>query len=283
MNSESNKPQLTRKIVSTLLLMSTFSLLFLILATHDTAATSLSAGEADKSNVKKNAEKSADKKANDKKKTEKNDAKPKPDKHGIVVSKSMNLFDGKTLKGWKSTNFGGEGDIAVKDKQIIMEFGSPMTGITWKGDPKKLPKTNYEITLDAMRVDGSDFFCGLTFPVKKDPCSLILGGWGGGTTGLSSINGADASENETTDYRMFENKKWYKVRLRVLDDRIQAWVDGKEIVCVDIKDKQLGIRIEVEQSRPLGIASFQTTTAIRNFKLHWLDVSKRKKDDDDEC
>ena len=269
MNFKSHKRQLVRRIVSALLFTTAFCVLC-------TATGQLSAGDDAKA-----AKKTADKNKAKDKKSDKKNAKPKPDKYGIVVTKSMDLFDGKTLKQWKSTNFGGEGDVMVKDKQIIMEFGSPLTGITWKADPKKLPKVNYEITLDAKRVDGSDFFCGLTFPVKDAPCSLILGGWGGGTTGLSSINGADASENETTDYRMFKNGQWYKIRLRVLDDEIKAWIDGKEIVCVNTKDKQLGIRIEVELSKPLGIASFQTTAAIRNFKLHWLDVSKRKKTDDD--
>ena len=58
--------------------------------------------------------------------------------------------------------------------------------------------SDYEVTLEAMRVDGNDFFCGMTFPAGKDPCTLIVGGWGGTVVGLSSINGMDASENETT-------------------------------------------------------------------------------------
>ena len=65
--------------------------------------------------------------------------------------KWVDLFDGKTLKGWKSTEFGGEGEVRVKDGVLYLEVGSDLTGITWQ-DPKKLPKTNYEITLEAMRV-----------------------------------------------------------------------------------------------------------------------------------
>ena len=58
-----------------------------------------------------------------------------------------------------------------------------MTGITWTNE---VPTNNYEISLEAMRVEGSDFFCALTFPVGNDPCSFIVGGWGGGVVGLSS-------------------------------------------------------------------------------------------------
>ena len=49
----------------------------------------------------------------------------------------------------------------------------------------EIPKINYEVALDAMRVSGSDFFCGLTVPVNDSFCSLIVGGWGGGLGGVS--------------------------------------------------------------------------------------------------
>ena len=39
------------------------------------------------------------------------------------------LFDGKTLKNWKSSQFGGEGDIEVKEGSIVMQQGSEMTGL----------------------------------------------------------------------------------------------------------------------------------------------------------
>src|SRR6185295_13766941 len=85
------------------------------------------------------------------------------------------LFDGKTLKGWKESNFAGRGEVNVKDGQLIMEMGV-MTGIT-RTNP--VIRMNYEISVEAMRVDGGDFFCGLTFPVGTNECSLVVGGWGG--------------------------------------------------------------------------------------------------------
>src|SRR4051794_39749719 len=76
------------------------------------------------------------------------------------------LFDGKSLKNWKSTNFGGEGEVSVEDGAIVMERGSNMTGVTYDG--KDFPKTNYELTLEAKRTQGLDFFCTTTFPVGED-------------------------------------------------------------------------------------------------------------------
>jgi len=179
------------------------------------------------------------------------------------------LFDGESLKNWEATDFGREGKVEVKDGLLIIGTGEPMTGITWTGD--EIPKVDYELRLEAKRVEGSDFFCGLTFPVGKSHCSLILGGWGGSLTGLSSINYRDASENETSDFYDFETDKWYKVRIRVTPKKIKATLDDVTLADVDYTDKKIGIRFEMEPSKPLGIATYRTTGAIRNFRLIKLD------------
>ena len=184
--------------------------------------------------------------------------------------REIELFNGKNLDGWKATEFGGEGEVSVDEGRLLLEFGVDLTGVTWQ-KPELLPKTNYEVTLEVMRVDGNDFFCGLTFPVKDDPCSLIIGGWGGGVCGLSSIDGMDASENETTTYRPFENGRWYRIKLRVTDSRIDAWIDDQQIVEQEITGRKISIRTEVDLSRPFGIASWQTTAAIRKFRLREIE------------
>ncbi len=179
----------------------------------------------------------------------------------------ISLFDGQTLGQWKSTDFGGQGDVYVKDGAIYLEMGNYMTGITWSGPVIRM---NYEITLEAMRVQGNDFFCALTFPVADKPCTLVLGGWGGSICGLSSIDYFDASENQTTRVIHFEKGKWYFVRLRVVPNRIQAWLDGEELVDFDTTDHKIGIRVEVDLSQPLGIATWMTAGAVRNIKLREL-------------
>ena len=199
--------------------------------------------------------------------TETAQPEPKPDD-----VKWTSLFNGKNLNGWKNTEFGGEGEITVENNQLIIDMGNPLSGVNYTG---KVPNINYIVELDAMRVTGTDFFCGLTFPVKKDPCSLIIGGWGGGVMGLSSLNGMDASENETTNYMEFKNGQWYHIRLRVLSNRIQAWIDGKEIIDQDITDREISVRIEVELSKPFGFATFETTAALRNIRIHELTEKER--------
>ena len=178
------------------------------------------------------------------------------------------LFDGKTLHGWKSTNFGGEGSVSVKNGQIMLERGEPLTGVTWTGGD--IPRMNYEISLEAMRLNGSDFFVGLTFPVADSHCSLILGGWGGSLVGLSSLDGMDASENETSTAINFEDNRWYRVRVRVTPEKIMAWLDDKVIVDADIKGRQISVRVEVFLSQPLGVASYVTESALRDIKVRRL-------------
>jgi hypothetical protein len=177
------------------------------------------------------------------------------------------LFDGKTLNGWEVVQFGGDGEVEVADGCIQMDFGAMLTGVTYKKD---FPVTNYEIRLEAKRVDGIDFFCGLTFPVEKSHCSLIVGGWAGAVVGLSSIDDRDASENDTTKYINFEDRRWYPIRVRVTRDRIQAWIDDKPVVNQDIRNRKVSTRAEVDLSKPLGIAAWQTRAAVRKIEFRRL-------------
>jgi hypothetical protein len=178
------------------------------------------------------------------------------------------LFDGKTMTGWRATNFGGEGPVRVARGELRLTAGDPLTGITWAGGD--IPKMSYEIALEAKKVDGGDFFCGLTFPVGEAPCSLIVGGWGGTVVGLSSLDYMDASENETSQSMSFATGRWYRIRVRVTPKKIEAWIDDKQVVDVETTGHKISIRPEVEGSRPLGIASYRTTAALRDIKIRPL-------------
>ena len=178
------------------------------------------------------------------------------------------LFDGRTLGSWQPTKFSRGGEVSVDKGELVLAPGRSLTGITWAGAP--LPTSGYELELQAMRVEGSDFFAGITFPVGDAFCSLILGGWGGTTVGLSSINGRDASENDTTQSVAFETGRWYRVRLRVTPEKIQVWLDEKPIVDQPLAGATLSVRIEVEASQPLGIASYRTKAALKEVRLRRL-------------
>jgi hypothetical protein len=176
----------------------------------------------------------------------------------------ISLFDGKSLNGWEITQFGPQGDVYVKDKTLILGTGDGCTGITYKNE---FPKMNYEVTLEAKRINGTDFFCGMTFPFNDEFATLIVGGWGGTVVGLSSINGLDASENETGRLKRFDKNIWYSIKLEVKPNGVKVWID--DMLTVDfIKDKRpLSVRSEVLLSCPFGITSWQTKSGLRNICL----------------
>ena len=177
------------------------------------------------------------------------------------------LFDGVSLGEWKPTQFGGGDDPSVVDGAIRITPGAELNGVTWTGE---VPRQRYELELEARRVDGNDFFCGLTFPVGDECCTLVLGGWGGSITGLSCIDNRDAGDNETTDTMKFDKGRWYRVLVRVTPERIDCFIDGEAIVEQYIENRRISVRGEVIPSQPLGIATYATTGEARGMRLRPL-------------
>lgn len=169
---------------------------------------------------------------------------------------------------WEVCRFGGEGPVAIEGKQITLGYGDPMTGVRWSGE---FPRDRYELRMEARRTEGFDFFCGTTFPVGEEgKCSLILGGWGGGVLGLSSIDGQDASSNATTQFKTFDNGQWYKIRIRVTPERIKCWIDGNVWVDQPRGDHEFDIRYEMDPTVPMGLANYQCRSEIRNIEFRRL-------------
>ncbi|MBL8221349.1 MAG: DUF1080 domain-containing protein [Bryobacterales bacterium] len=195
---------------------------------------------------------------------------------GIVLMASPSLaqdwiplFDGKSLKGWNETQFKGRGQLVIKDGTLIIGKGR-LTGITWAGE---FPKTSYEVRFEAARLEGSDFFAGITFPVGDSFCSWINGGWGGTVVGLSSLDGEDASDNDTSTIMEFETGRWYSFLLRVAPDRIQGWIDGKLIIDADIQGREVSLRPgEIDLNTPLGFATYATVGGLR--KLEYRSIAR---------
>ncbi|HQM69692.1 MAG TPA: hypothetical protein PK521_10320, partial [Bacteroidales bacterium] len=162
------------------------------------------------------------------------------------------LFDGVSLNNWQVIDYEGHGAVSIADSCIIIGKGEYISGIRWTDD---FPKSGYEVTLLAKRVEGNDFFCGMTFPVKESFLTLVLGGWGGSLCGLSCIDGYDAANNFTSKIFYFGTDKWWAVRLRVTEKKIEAWVDQDKIVDFTIGNSGLSLRMEVESSVPFGITT----------------------------
>jgi hypothetical protein len=107
-------------------------------------------------------------------------------------------------------------------------------------------------------------------------CSLVVGGWGGTTIGLSSVNYEDASMNETNTSKEFERGRWYAVRIRVTKDRIRAWIDDESVVDLPTEDRKFTTRIECEPSKPFGVATYRTAAALRSVRVRGLTDAEKK-------
>ncbi len=177
------------------------------------------------------------------------------------------LFDGVSLDNWQVLDYRGHGEVSVADSCIIIGKGELISGIRWTGD---FPKTGYEVTLSAKRVDGNDFFCGLTFPVRDSFLTLVLGGWRGALSGLSCIDGYDAANNHTGIVYGFGTGWWYDVRLRVTENKVEAWVADEKLVDFTIGKSRLSLRSEVESSVPFGITTYKTSGAVKNIRFKMI-------------
>jgi hypothetical protein len=178
------------------------------------------------------------------------------------------LGDGQNFGPWQVTDFAGHGEVKVGGGEWVLEAGLDLTGINLNKAPVEM---GYELELEARRLTGGDFFCGLTFPVGTARCTVVVGGWGGTVVGISSIDGQDASENPSSQSRRFETGRWYRVGVRVEPARLQAFLDGEKVVDVELAGRTIGMRLgEIELSCPLGVSSFRTKAALRGIRYRLL-------------
>jgi len=94
--------------------------------------------------------------------------------------------------------------------------------------------------------------------------------------GLSSLDNHDASDNETSKYIKFDDKRWYRIRVRVTQTKIETWLDDDKMVDVETSGREISLRPgEIYMSEPIGVASYQTTAALRDIKIRRLEPSKK--------
>ena len=161
---------------------------------------------------------------------------------------------------------------AKKAGVLVLERGEPFTVVRYEGKAPLL-LDEYEISWEAARLEGNDFFASLTFPVgSKEKCAtFVTGGWGGWTTGVSSIGHQFANENETSGSMEFATGQWYAFILQVNTQCLRGLIDGKEQFKVGLKGKAIDMHpSEITKSMPLGFASYSTRGAVRNVRVRPL-------------
>lgn len=190
---------------------------------------------------------------------------PKQGKRSRLVRRNWKtILDVQRLDRWQAGVFGDSDELDLASDGVILPIGVPLTGITYLDEP---PSGSYALEVEATRQYGTDFFLGVTFPVRDEHVTLVLGGWGGTLCGLSCIDGDDASNNGTRTHVEFPNGKRQTVLIEVDGSRVVALVNGDELVNVDLTGKRLEVRNEVLPSVPLGLSSFATCTVVHRVRV----------------
>lgn len=186
-----------------------------------------------------------------------------------VQADAVNLFNGKDLTGWKVADMMQSGTVSVlKDGSVECSPGNPMTAIAYTNEPLRM---NYELSLQAVRVKGSDFFAALTIPIEQHYCTVIIGGWGGSLCGISSVDHMDAADNQWSQGVNLENKRWYTLRVRVTPGVLQVFLD-ETLYATRIEFKEasrfsLRANSDIDKTKPLGLATYHTLARWRNFTV----------------
>jgi len=197
------------------------------------------------------------------------------------------LFDGKSLTGWLPLELGGSGPVEFQEDfktegqtntvpAILINRGDMVSGMAWTNGPARM---NFEIEWEAMRVNGNDFFAAMSFPVKDSYVTFIPSGWGGSVAGISSVNGHDASENETASYLPLKDQTWHKFKIRVTEKKIEAWANEKQIVDLNTLDKTLDLRSgSPSEIKRYGLVctSYRSTGAIKDIRMRKLKIEEKK-------
>jgi len=182
------------------------------------------------------------------------------------------LFDGHSLTGWRIIDYGGQSRVAVRKKFAAPPVGAPFTGVNFTNDA---PESELRDFPRSHARERFGLFLRLTFPVRDSFCSLIVGGWGGTLVGLSSLDGADASENETTQFVSFETGRWYRIRLRVTENKIEAWIEQKKVRERHHDRSQSFASVRRHPNFPSRSASLLGTRARRYAKSKCTQLQRR--------
>lgn len=184
-------------------------------------------------------------------------------------AETVALFNGRDLSGWKAADIWGNGKVeALSNGVVSCGLGKPLTGLAYTNS---FPTMSYEVKMEALRKEGSDFFVAMTIPVESNACTVVIGGWGGNLCGISSINFMDASENQYSESVSFKNDVWYTLRVRVTPGLLEVFLnDTLYTAKVPFESSSaftLRAGSDIDKTKPFGLATYETKALWRNLSV----------------
>jgi hypothetical protein len=187
----------------------------------------------------------------------------------LAPGDEVELFDGATLGKWTPERVGAGDAVRVEQGAIQLSWGSPGTSVAWTGT--RVP-ANYELALEVMRLEGSGSgYWFHTIPIDAArTCTLTLASHLGWLCGASGPVGDGAFSRAVG----LEGGAWHTVRVRVIRGRIEAFLDGEELVV----EPALASTAELSEDpggASLEMATWSMTAAVRGIRMKRLPDAAR--------
>lgn len=149
----------------------------------------------------------------------------------------------------------------IEDGQVV-QAGMGMDQRLMFGDPSW---TDYEYTLEAQKTGGAEGFL-ILFRIAG-PNQFYwynIGGWGNQWHQLEKAFGRQRNPVGPQVHDRIETGKWYRIRVRCEGNRLQVWLDDKQVLdYTDARSPHLAGRV--------GVGTWSTQAKYRNIKVTALD------------
>jgi alpha-N-arabinofuranosidase len=155
----------------------------------------------------------------------------------------------------------GSGLWGIEDGQIV-QAGMGTDQRFLFGDPAW---TDYEYTLEAQKTGGAEGFLILfRAAAANDFYWYNIGGWGNVRHQLEKASGSGRGAVGPQVEGRIETDKWYRIRVRCQGNRLQIWLDDKQVL--DYTDRR-----SPHLTGRAGVGTWSTTAKFRNIKVSDLD------------
>ncbi|MCY3023180.1 MAG: protein kinase [Planctomycetota bacterium] len=180
------------------------------------------------------------------------------------------LFDGKSLAGWKVPDtglFARHGDVRVENGELVLRKGQQGTAAAWAG---QFPSVDYELAFELKFPSPL-----VSFPVGTSQWAFFLTkdftGESSAAVGPVKVTSGSLGCTPKGGAKLpVEQGKWYGVRLRIAAHKITATIDGQQRFEFDTTPHEEQGRGGDDTLKPLAVFTWQGEGAIRAIRLRRL-------------